>query len=73
MNNMMQRPYILADIPQDLTGSIGRVLTANVYGLRGSSFRKRPEIAIAIDRQVINIYNVGTLCTDILYLVLPAL
>ena len=63
---MVQRPYTLADIPQDLTGSTGQVFSADVHGLKGMKSRKRQEIAVAINRQGINIFNVGNLCADTL-------
>ena len=57
---MMVKPYLLADIQQDLTGLPGNVLAADVLAVAGSKKRKRSELVLAIDRQGINIYDVGT-------------
>ena len=56
---MIQKPYVLADIPHDITGSPGNILAADVFAVAGSKKRKRSELAIAIDRQGINIYDVS--------------
>ena len=56
---MIQKPYVLADIPHDITGSPGSILAADVLAITGSKKRKRPELAIAIDRQGISIYDVS--------------
>ncbi|CAD6567307.1 MAG: hypothetical protein ASARMPREDX12_000198 [Alectoria sarmentosa] len=55
---MIPNPYLLAEIPQDLNGLLGNVLAADVYAIVGSKKRKRSELAIAIDRQGINIFDV---------------
>jgi len=55
---MLQNPYNLADIPPDLTGSVGNVLTSDVQAVAGSKKRKRAELAVAVDRQNVNIYDV---------------
>lgn len=55
---MIQRPYILAEKPQDYTGLEGQVITANVHSVSGAKKRKRSELAAAIDHQGINIYDV---------------
>ena len=56
---MIQKPYLLAEIPQDLTDLPGNLLAADVYAVAGSKKRKRSELALAIDRQGINIYDVS--------------
>lgn len=56
--NMIERAYKLAEIPRDLTGSVGQVQTSDVYAIAGSRKRKRSELAVGIDRQGVNIYNV---------------
>lgn len=55
---MIEKSYVLADIPNDLVGSAGRVLVEDVYAIAGLKKRKRSEIAVAIDRQGVNIYDV---------------
>lgn len=57
--NMIQKTYLLADIQQDLTGVHGNVLACDVLAVAGSKKRKRSELALAIDRQGINIYDVS--------------
>ena len=56
---MIQEPYLLADIQQDLTGVHGNVLVSDVLAVAGSNKRKRSELALAVDRQGINIYDVS--------------
>jgi hypothetical protein len=56
---MIQNPYALAEVPQDLTGTSVQVHAADVYAIAGSKKRKRTEIALAIDRQGVNIYDVA--------------
>ncbi len=56
---MIQKPYLLAGIQQDLTGSHGNILATDIFTVAGSKKRKRSELALAIDRQGINIYDVS--------------
>lgn len=56
---MIQKPYLLAGIQQDSTGLPGNVFAADVLAVAGSKKRKRSELALAIDRQGINIYDVS--------------
>ena len=55
---MIERAYKLAEVPRDLTGSVGQIQTSDVYAITGSKKRKRSELAVGIDRQGVNIYNV---------------
>lgn len=55
---VIEEPQTLAEIPQDLTGSLGRTLASDVCVIAGQQKRKGYEIALAIDRQGINIYDV---------------
>ena len=55
---MIQKPYLLADIPQDLLGA-GNIRAADVLAVAGIKKRKRSELALAVDRQGINIYDVS--------------
>jgi len=55
---MIEKPYTLADIPHDIPGALGRILIGDVHAIAGSKKRKRSEIAVAIDHQGINIYDV---------------
>ena len=56
---MIQKSYVLADIQQDLTGSPRNVYSTDVFAIAGSKKRKRSELALAIDRQGIDIYDVS--------------
>ena len=56
---MIQKPYVLADIPHDITGSPGSIHAAEVFAVAGPKKRKRSELAIAVDRQGVNIYDVS--------------
>ena len=56
---MLGEPYLFADVPVDFEGNQPQVLAGDVYAVSGSSKRKVPEIACAIDRQGVNIYNVN--------------
>ena len=56
---MIQKPYVLADIKQDLTGLPRNVYSTDVFAIAGSKKRKRSELALAIDRQGIDIYDVS--------------
>jgi len=55
---MIRKPHTLAEIPQDITGSSGKILAADVHAVAGSKKRKRSELALAIDREGVNIYDV---------------
>lgn len=55
---MIQKPYLLADIQQDLNG-LPNILATDVLAVAGSKKRKRSELALAVDRQGINIYDVS--------------
>lgn len=57
---MIEKSYVIADMPNDLIGSAGRVLVEDVYAIAGLKKRKRSEIAVAINRQGVNIYDVCT-------------
>ncbi len=54
----IEEPQTLAEIPRDLTGSLGSILASNVCAVAGQQKKKRHEVALAIDRQGVNIYNV---------------
>ncbi len=56
-DNMIGKPYALADLPASLIGS-GEILAADVHALSGSSKKKRSELAVAIDNESVNIYDV---------------
>ena len=57
--NMIQEPYVLADLQQDITGLPRNVYSSDVFAIAGSKKRKRSELALAIDSQGIDIYDVS--------------
>ena len=60
----VQPPSVLAQLPKPLEISDGRTQFAPVFGLVGSRKRKRHEIAVAVDGEAVNIYNVGLLAVS---------
>ena len=62
-NTMLGEPYLFADVPFDFEGNQPQVHAGDVFAVTGSSKRKLPEIACAIDRQGVNIYNVNAVRT----------
>ena len=56
---MFGEPYLFADVAIDLEGDQPQVHAGDVFAVSDSSKRKLPEIACAIDRQGVNIYNVN--------------
>lgn len=55
---MMQRPYTLTELPNNLIAGHASVLTADVHALVGSRKRKRSELAVALDSESVNLYDV---------------
>ena len=56
---MISKPQLLAEVQRDLTGLPRNIHTADVLAVAGSKKRKRSELALAIDRQGVNIYDVS--------------
>ncbi|KAI0156736.1 hypothetical protein GGR52DRAFT_583032 [Hypoxylon sp. FL1284] len=57
----IQKPYVLATLPRPLDPSTGRYVVSEVYGYApGSRKRKRHELAVGIDGEAVNIYNVSS-------------
>ncbi|KAI0834534.1 hypothetical protein F5Y06DRAFT_278907 [Hypoxylon sp. FL0890] len=55
----IQKPYVLATLPGPLDPTTGRYVVSEVYGSApGSRKRKRHELAVGIDGEAVNIYNV---------------
>ncbi|PGH13857.1 hypothetical protein AJ79_03425 [Helicocarpus griseus UAMH5409] len=54
----LQAPSILAHLPRPLGASAGKCQVGEVHGVEGSKKRKRYEVAVAIDGESVNIYNV---------------
>ena len=56
----MQNPYTVAPLPRPINRSTGRYVVGDVYGgTPGSKKRKRGELAIGIDGEGVNLYDVG--------------
>ena len=54
---MTVKPYTLADLPPSLTGS-GEISAADVHTISRGLKKKRSELAVAIDNESVNLYNV---------------
>lgn len=54
----IEAPYTIASIPEPLDSTYGRVQIAPVNGVKNSRKRKRHEVAVGIDGEGVNIYNV---------------
>ena len=55
----LQQPSVLAQLPRPLHASKGKTRIGEVYSLSDSKKRKRYEVAVAVDGEAVNIYNVG--------------
>lgn len=51
-------PSVLTQLPRPLQASTGKTQVGEVYSLAESKKRKRYEIAVAVDGEGLNIYNV---------------
>ncbi|OGM43300.1 hypothetical protein ABOM_008670 [Aspergillus bombycis] len=56
----LQPPSVLAQLPRPLHASKGKTHTGEVYSLSDSKKRKRYEVAVAVDGEAVNIYNIQT-------------
>ncbi|KAJ9219465.1 hypothetical protein DTO169C6_8195 [Paecilomyces variotii] len=56
----LQAPSVLAQLPRPLQGSTGKTQIGEVYSLSDARKRKRYEVAVAVDGEALNIYNVQT-------------
>lgn len=54
----IEEPYTIATLPRPLDQEHGRIHPATVSSLSGSRKRKRHEIAVGVDGEGVNIYNV---------------
>ena len=54
----MEAPYTFVSLPDPLDKECGRITASPVYGLRGARKRKRHEVAVGIDGEGVNLYNV---------------
>ena len=56
----IQTPYPIAHLPKPLDPINGTIFVSNIHSLVGSKKRKRNEIAIAIDGESVNVYDVSS-------------
>ncbi|KAJ5239129.1 hypothetical protein N7468_003748 [Penicillium chermesinum] len=54
----LQSPSILAQLPRPLHATTGKTRIGDVFSLADSKKRKRYEVAVAVDGEAVNIYNV---------------
>ena len=54
----IEAPYTIASLPNPLDAKNGQIQASPIYGVKGSKKRKRPEVAVGIDGEGLNIYNV---------------
>lgn len=52
-------PSVLAQLPRPLQAATGKTLAGDVYNVADSKKRRRHEVAVAVDGEGLNIYNVG--------------
>jgi len=56
----VQPPYVFATLPKPLDHTEGRYVVGEVYGDQpGSKKRKRAELAVGIDGEGVNLYDVS--------------
>ncbi|KAL4883489.1 hypothetical protein BJY04DRAFT_226517 [Aspergillus karnatakaensis] len=56
----LQPPSVLAQLPRPLHASTGKTHISEVYSLASSKKRKRYEVAVAVDGEAVNLYNIQT-------------
>lgn len=56
---MLPKSQILAQLPRAISNERSKVFAAEVFSLLGTERKKRPELAIAVDGEGINIYDAG--------------
>jgi len=55
----LQKPYVVASLPNPIDHSNGRYVVGDVYGgAPGSKKRKRSELAVGVDGEGVNLYDV---------------
>lgn len=55
---MIEAPYTWAKIHKNPISANGRVLASDVVGYARGKKRKRPELAVAVDCETVNLYDV---------------
>ncbi|KAL4786948.1 hypothetical protein BJX76DRAFT_320156 [Aspergillus varians] len=54
----LQPPSVLAQLPRPLHASTGKTHISEVYSLANAKKRKRYEVAVAVDGEAVNLYNI---------------
>ncbi|KAL4944393.1 hypothetical protein BDV06DRAFT_187503 [Aspergillus oleicola] len=54
----LQPPSVLAQLPRPLHASTGKTHISEVYSLTNAKKRKRYEVAVAVDGEAVNLYNI---------------
>ncbi|KAI7358620.1 hypothetical protein KC354_g9641 [Hortaea werneckii] len=54
----MEAPFAIASLPKPLDAEKGKVRAAPVFGIRESRKRKRHEVAVGVDGESVNVYNI---------------
>jgi hypothetical protein len=57
----LQSPSVLAQLPRPLHATTGKTRIGDVNSLADAKKRKRYELAVAVDGEAVNIYNVCSL------------
>ncbi|SLM36424.1 hypothetical protein LPUS_05981 [Lasallia pustulata] len=68
---MIQTPHTLVNLPVSLHASQSKTFAADVHTLVGSRKRKRPELAVALDHEGVNIYDIRSSRLSTSYSVSP--
>lgn len=56
----LQKPYVVASLPEPIDHVKGHYMVGDVYGgAPGSKRRKRSELAVGVDGEGVNIYDVS--------------
>ena len=55
----MEAPYAIASIPTPIDGVNGGIYAATVSGIGDSRKRKRHEVVVGVDGEIVNLYNVN--------------
>jgi hypothetical protein len=56
----IDKPYVVASLPRPVDHASGRYVVSDVHGgIPGSRKRKRAELAVGIDGEGVNVYDVS--------------
>ncbi len=58
LNQCVEMLYKVAEFPESLATPNGNILVAPVHGFSNSKKRKRSELAVALDSESVNLYDV---------------